>query len=154
MKPIHRLAAAGLLAVSSLSCLAADPVGSAPSELKLMGAWQAVAVIPKGLGGREAVEPKPNDSILEFQGDHTLRLHAPCGSRRDELQSRGESLFIPGSWSLGKDGRLRLQTTIGNQNFDESIPVRMNGERMQFVNATGKLDEFVRYTAPLPVQCG
>ena len=154
MKLSRRLAAACLLAVP-LSCLAADPVSpasGAPSELRLVGGWQAVTVT-KGLGGKETVAPKSNDSILEFQSDHELRLHAPCGSRRDGLKAGGETLFIPGNWSLSKDGKLRLQTTIGDKNFDESIPIRMMGDRLQFVNAAGKLDEFVRYTAPLPVQC-
>ena len=154
MKLSLRLATACLLAVP-LSCLAADqvsPASGAPSELRLVGGWQAVTVT-KGPGGKETVEPKRNDSILEFQADHELRLHAPCGTRRDGLKARGETLFIPGDWSLSKDGKLRLKTTIGEKSFDESIPIRMIGERLQFVNAAGKLDEFVRYTEPLPVQC-
>ena len=154
MKLSHRLATVCLLA-APLSCLAADQapsVSSAPSELRLVGGWMAVTVT-KGPSGKETVEPKRNDSILEFQADHELRLHAPCGSRRDGLKSRGESLFIPGDWSLSKDGKLRLKTTIGDKNFDEAIPIRMVGDRLQFVNAAGKLDEFVRYTEPLPVQC-
>lgn len=154
MKLSHHLAAACLL-TSPLFCLAADPASpasGAPSELRLVGGWQAVT-LTKGPGGKEVVEPKRNDSILEFQADHELRLHAPCGSRRDDLKARGETLFIPGDWSLSKDGKLRLKTTIGDKTFDEAIPIRMMGARLQFVNAAGKLDEFVRYTEPLPVQC-
>jgi len=153
MKLSHALATAALLAVP-LSCLAANaPESAPPSELRLVGGWQAVSVTVHGLGGRETVEPKRNDLILEFLFDHTLRLHFPCGPKREQLKAKGDSLFMTGSWELGKDGRLRLQAKIGDSGLDEGIPVRMVGDRMQFVNATGKLDEFVRYTSPLPVQC-
>lgn len=142
-----------VLAALVVSSAAQSYEAPAPAgDAALVGRWQRGLTADLRRMAPAQREKVFGGDVVEFAGDHTVRLYPRCGPEQAAWAQRGLQ-YLSGTWKIAGDHTLHMAFTAMGKTMEQDTQFTVTVDELVFIGPRNPHEVMGRYAGALPQTC-